>query len=183
MSNSPERINTSTPNTRKRRQGQRMTAEERAQTQAKFLESFAKTANVRAACMDAGIDRSLVYQWAEHNDEFSLRFKQAELDANDVIRAELYRRAIEGTEKPVVSMGRVARDEEGKILMIREYSDNLLALLAKSRMPEFREKTQVDVNAQVNHQGGELARELRMLSNDQYAQFKSWVLAAKEKQG
>jgi hypothetical protein len=148
----PDNLNTSTPQTRKRRPGQRMTAPERAQAQEKFLKSFSMTANVRAACMAAGIDRTLVYQWAEHSEEFSIRFKQAELDANDLIRGELFRRAVQGVEKPMVSMGKVVYVEDPKKkgeqipLMERVYSDSLLSLLAKARMPEFREKQQIEVN-------------------------------------
>lgn len=152
----PDNLNTSTPQTRKRRPGQRMTAQERAQAQEKFLKSFSMTANVRAACISAGIDRTLVYQWAEHNEEFSLRFKQAELDANDLIRGELFRRAVQGVEKPVVSMGKVVyttdEKDKPKPLMERVYSDSLLALLAKARMPEFREKQQLEVSGSLTIQ-------------------------------
>ena len=128
-----------------------MSATERKQAQEVFLQSFSMTANVRAACMKAGIDRSTVYRWQEHDTEFSVRFKQAELDANDLIRGELFRRAVQGYEKPVVSMGKQVFVEEElpngkkvyKPLMERVYSDNLLSLLAKARMPEFRDKTTI----------------------------------------
>lgn len=145
-------IHTSTPHARKRRPGQRMTADERRATQEKFLKSFSMTANVRAACMAAGIDRTLVYQWAEHDEAFSLKFKQAELDANDVVRAELFRRAVQGVEEPVVSMGKLVYVEDEKKkgqmkpLTVRKYSDQLLSLLAKARMPEFRDKQQVEMS-------------------------------------
>ena len=134
-----------TPHTRKRRQGQHMSEAERKSVQDAFLQTFSVTANVRAACMKVGIDRSTVYSWQEHDTEFSLRFKQAELDANDLIRAELFRRGVQGYEKPLVSMGRAIFDSDGKPLTERVYSDNLLSLLAKSRMPEFREKQQLEV--------------------------------------
>lgn len=137
---------TSTPQLHKRRPGQRMTTEERTQAQEKFLKSFSMTANVRAACMAAGIDRTLVYQWAEHSKEFSIRFNRASLDADDVIRAELFRRSIQGVEKHVVSMGKVVYGDDGKPLMERVYSDSLLSLLAKSRMPEFRDRQQLEVS-------------------------------------
>lgn len=183
----PDNLYTSTPQTRKRRQGQRMTTEERKQAQEKFLKSFSMTANVRAACMAAGIDRSLVYQWAEHSEEFSIRFKQASLDADDLIRGELFRRAVQGVEKPVVSMGKVVyvEDEKNKPkpLMERVYSDQLLSLLAKSRMPEFREKTQLDVNANVNahvHSANTITIDTRSLSAEQLARLKAFALEMKE---
>lgn len=145
----------STPLTRKRRQGQHMSKEERAKVQEIFLQAFSMTANVRAACMKAGISRNTVYEWAEHDERFSLRYKQAELDANDLIRGELFRRAVQGYEKPVISIGKVVYDKDGKPLMEKVYSDSLLSLLAKARMPEFRDKQQVDLTT-TNTNAGDL---------------------------
>ena len=154
--------NVSTTAQRVRRRGQRLTAEERKTAQETFLQTFSMTANVRAACMKAGIDRSQVYRWQEHDEAFSQRFKQAELDANDLIRAELFRRAVQGYDKPVTSFGKqvyvIDEHDKPKPLMERVYSDNLLALLAKARMPEFREKSSMEVNA--THTSG---RELQAL--------------------
>ena len=90
-----------------RRRGQRLTAEQREAAQATFLKAFSMTANVRAACMAAGIHRSTVYSWQEHDEAFALEFREASEEANDVIRAELFRRAIQGVEKPVVSVGKL----------------------------------------------------------------------------
>jgi hypothetical protein len=134
------------PRVHRRRSGQRLSKAERATAQEKFLKAFSMTANVRAACLSAGISRTTVYEWHEHDQDFSILFKQAELDANDLVRGELFRRAVQGVEKPVVSIGKLVYDKDGKPLMVREYSDNLLSLLAKARMPEFREKQQVDLN-------------------------------------
>jgi len=147
----PEQNNTTSP-LRVRRRGQRMTEDERRAAQEKFLSTFSKNANVRAACMAAGIDRSQVYRWQEHDEEFSLKFNIATEEANDMIRAALWRRGVDGIEKPVVSMGKVVYVEDPKKkgeqipLMERVYSDNLLSLLAKARMPEFREKQQMELS-------------------------------------
>jgi hypothetical protein len=138
-----------TPNTRKRRPGQRLTADERKTAQKTFLDAFSMTANVRAACLKAGISRNTVYEWQEHDDTFSFQFKQATEDANDMIRAELFRRAVQGYDKPLVSMGKVVYGQDGKPLNERVYSDQLLSLLAKARLPEFKEKQQIDLNAQI----------------------------------
>lgn len=141
----PENITTSAHiRTSQRRKGQRLSREERERAQDIFLKSFANNANVRAACAAAGIDRSAMYAWLEHDEPFSLRYKQAELDANDAIRAAIFQRGVLGYEKPVVSMGKVVYGQDGKPLMERVYSDAMLALLAKARMPEFREKQQVE---------------------------------------
>lgn len=128
-----------------RRTGEHLTDEERKQTQEIFLDAFSVSANVRASCLKAGISRTTIYEWAEHDDEFSILYKQAELDANDLIRQELYRRAVTGYDKPLVSVGRVVtmKDKNGKehVVKDRVYSDMLLSLLAKARLPEFREKS------------------------------------------
>lgn len=151
--------NTATPQ-RTRRWGQRLTAEEKRIAQEKFLKSFSMSANVRAACMAAGIDRSTVYKWAEHDEQFSIQYKQAELDANDMIRAELFRRAVQGYEKPVVSMGKVVYGPDGKPMMERVYSDSLLSLLAKARMPEFRDKQTIDFSLQMKEQAEKAKNDL-----------------------
>src|SRR5690348_12236367 len=102
-----EQHNNPTQYIRKRRPGQRMTKVERAQAQETFLKSFRNTANVRASCMAAGIDRTTIYAWLEKDEMFSLEYRQAELDANDMLRAEILQRATKGYEKPVVSMGKI----------------------------------------------------------------------------
>ena len=95
--------------------------------------------------MAAGIDRSTVYAWQEHDEQFSLRFKQAEAEANDILLAEAWRRGVQGYKRPVVSMGKQVY-VNGEPLMEPVYSDNLLALLMKARMPQFREKNAITVN-------------------------------------
>lgn len=166
----------STPLTRKRRPGQHMSKEERVRVQEIFLQAFSMTANVRAACMKAGISRNTVYEWAEHDESFSLLYKQAELDANDLIRGELFRRAVQGYEKPVVSMGRqvfVREEVNGKTiekpLMEKVYSDSLLSLLAKARMPEFRDKQQVEHSGSIDVGGAKelLLQKLQMLNQEE----------------
>ncbi len=191
----PEHFNGSTPQRTHRRRGQTMSKEERKQAQETFLAAFALNANVMLSCRKAGIDRTLVYKWCEHDTEFNIRFKQAELDANDMIRGAIYQRGVQGVEKPALSMGKVVYeevpggiDEEGKPivkrkpLMLREYSDSLLALLAKARMPEFREKQQLEMSGpggipmQMQH-----THDFSRLSDDEFEQYK--LLSAKARGG
>ena len=158
-------INNSTP--KKRRPGQRMTSTQRKAAQAAFLATFEQSANVTQACRAAGIDRSMAYQWLEHDEQFSILYHQAEQIANDAIRAEIFRRGHDGVEEPVLNQGQLVyeyepvldengeqrKDEKGKpmwkrgrMFTVRKYSDTLLIFLAKARMPEFRDKSSVDVN-------------------------------------
>jgi hypothetical protein len=162
-----------------RGKGEKLTKAEKQLLQEKFLKSFSITANMRAACMAAGIDRSTVYYWQEHDTEFSLRFNIAEQEANDVIRAELFRRAVQGYEKPLTSMGKLVYNKDGKVETEKVYSDTLLSLLAKSRLPEFREK---QAEIEVNVHTGNISEELRMLPSEQLSQLKSWIADAKAKE-
>lgn len=128
-----------------RRPGNRLTKDETKLAKEKFLKSFASNGNVRAACMVAGIDRSTVHNWSEHDAQFSMQYNLAKEDVNDAIRGEIYRRAMIGEEKIVTSMGKVVY-HENKPLTVREKSDTLLMFHAKSRMSEYRDKQQLDIN-------------------------------------
>lgn len=123
-----------------RRPGQRLTAKETKEKQETFLKTFANTGNVRAACMQADIDRSTVHRWNEVDEHFSMQYNIAKEDVNDMIRAEIMRRAVHGEERYVTSMGKVVYHNE-KPLTIKEKSDVLLMFHAKSRMPEYRDKS------------------------------------------
>lgn len=125
---------------RVRGRGKHLSVRQRAQVQATFLDAFAKTANVTESCEIAGIHRSTVYDWQEHDEAFSLQYHVAEAEANDRIRTEIRRRAIDGWDEDVYQLGHFA----GKV---RKYSDTLLIFHAKARMPEYRDK--LDVKAQV----------------------------------
>ncbi|SRR6266567_6808121 len=128
---------------KKRRKGQRLTAAERIQAQATFLAIYEKTANVLTAAESTGIDRTLIYYWLEHDEQFLLAYGLADKAANAHIEAEIRRRAMEGLEKPLVSMGRLVYEGKGKArkkVTIREYSDTLLIFYAKKKMPEYRDK-------------------------------------------
>ncbi|SRR5713226_1749137 len=134
----------------KRKRGHHMTVEERKKAQDAFIKALENTANVRAACMAANVSHTLVYQWSEHDEEFSIRFKQANTDANWILFGEGWRRAVQGEEEYVISMGKLVYGPDGQPLKTRKKSDTLLALYLKARLPEFREKQQIDLNAQFN---------------------------------
>jgi hypothetical protein len=172
-------FNISTPR-RARKKKVQFTSEERKAVQNTFLQALSMTANVRASCLKAGIDRSLVYKWQEHDQEFSMRFKIAQQEANDMLFGEAWRRGVQGVEKPVVSMGKVVYDENGKMLTTKEYSDHLLSLLLKARLPEFRDKQQVEL---IGKDGGVIQSNItidtRNLSSEQLAQLKEFASGLK----
>ena len=170
----------SSPDTRMKQniQGKNYSPEVRKAKQELFLKSFAINANVMVACRQASIDRTLVRYWEEHDEEFGFRYRQAKQDADDLIRAELHRRSINGYDKPVTSMGKLIYDKNGRPLSEKVYSDTLLSLLAKARLPEFREKQQVDVTHTHAHS---LTIDTRSLSGEQLEALKAFAMDLKER--
>ncbi|SRR5258708_9815808 len=137
--------------TSSRGRGRKLSAAQRNIAQEAFLQEFEQCSTILDACVVANIDRSTFQNWLEHDEEFSFRYNQAKASSDDVIRRAIKNRAIDGWQEPIVSMGKVVF-HDGQPLTVTKYSDALLALLAKSRMPEYREKQQVDVNTNTNSQ-------------------------------
>ena len=140
--------------TSSRSQGVRLTKEQTQEAQDKFLKAFASNGNVRAACMSAGIDRQTVYRWSEHDEQFTMKYNLAKADVDDAIRAEIYRRGMFGEERYVVAQGKLVYGPDGKTpLTFKEKSDTLLIFHAKSRMPEYRDKQQVEHSGSIDVAG------------------------------
>lgn len=136
-----------TPSSRtRRRRGQHMTKEERKIAQDAFIKALENTANARVACVAANVSHSIVYQWAEHDTEFGIRFQQANKNANWLLFGEAWQRAMKGEERYYLSRGEVVIGPDGKPATYREKSDRLLELLLKARLPEFREKQQIEMS-------------------------------------
>jgi hypothetical protein len=88
---------------------------------------------------------SRFYELRKHDSGFESAWDEAEEQAADALEAEAWRRAVEGVPEPLVSAGRVVRDDDGQPLAIRRYSDNLLLALLKARRPEkFKDRAVVE---------------------------------------
>jgi len=120
--------------------GRNLTPDQRAEAQAKFLQTFEQTANITVSARAARVSRTTVYHWLEHNGPFGLAFHQAEGVANDVLEAEAYRRAVSGVEKKRVIF---YKGEQVGEETVREYSDLLLIFIMKARMPDKYRETKV----------------------------------------
>ena len=105
-----------------------------------FLDAFSEHANVLMAARAAGIHRSTVYDWLEHDQDFSFVFNQAKEAAKDVLRAEIYRRGKEGWDEPVFQQGKF-------VDTVRKFDSTLLMFHAKMMMPEYREKQSLEVTS------------------------------------
>ena len=102
---------------------------------------MAEYGNVSTAARIAGCSRRVVYDWQEHDDEFAMAFREAELTATETLEAEARRRAVEGvtTETPIIRNGEVV-----STVVETRYSDTLLIFLLKARAPEkYRERFDV----------------------------------------
>ena len=63
-----------------------------------FLQAFRNSANVRAACQAAGIDRTTVYKARQRSKEFAKAWQEAREDAIDALEAVAWQRARGGSD-------------------------------------------------------------------------------------
>jgi ribosome modulation factor len=101
--------------------------------EARFLEVFAATGNVRLATGAAGISRDTPYKRAQVDPAFAEAWRAAREDAVDTLEAEARRRALAG-------------------------SDTLIMFLLKSLRPDvYRERASVDVNLDLRREAERIA--------------------------
>jgi hypothetical protein len=115
--------------------GRRLGRQAAAEAQDRFLVGFAETGIISAACRRAGIHRSLISYWREKDPVFRDRYAIAELEADDRIREEIWRRSVVGNRRTRITY------RNGESTAVEEsttYSDSLLALLARARLAEHR---------------------------------------------
>ena len=109
--------------------------------QGRFLDALANTGSVTAAIAVANTSRTRVYELRKADPAFASAWQEAEEIATDRLEDEARRRAIEGIAEPLVSAGKLVRDDDGKPVLVRRYSDNLLLALLKAHRPPRRERS------------------------------------------
>jgi phage terminase small subunit len=115
--------------------------------QQRFVEALAATGNVSAAVKVAGTSRTRAYELRKTEQAFAMAWDEAEQVAADRLEAETWRRAVEGVEEPLVSGGKLVRDDDGQPIAVRRYSDQLLIALLRAHRPEkFRERAAVEID-------------------------------------
>lgn len=109
-----------------------------------FLASLRLYANVSKACRDVGIDRSTPIQYknrvpeGEDRSWFARLWEEAVSEGADRLEEEAWRRATEGTERPVYQGGQM-------VGTVREFSDTLMVLLLKGHKPDkYRERASLE---------------------------------------
>ena len=127
----------------RRRAEQQVRAQTLAQQQA-FLTAYANVGVITAAAKLVEIDRKRHYEWLADPKKYPTyraAFADAHEQAADRLEAEMFRRGVQGVEKPVFGKLPGKDTGSGKIGTIPEYSDRMLELLIKARRPErFRER-------------------------------------------
>jgi len=108
-----------------------------------FIEVLRRSANVSCAARAIGIGRATAYRWRDDSPEFAELWEEAIHEAVDNLEAEAWRRAIEGTNKPVYHGGQLVGH-------IPHYSDTLLIFLLKGHRPErFKDRTQIQSEVKI----------------------------------
>jgi hypothetical protein len=114
---------------------------------AAFLCVFAETGNATKAAEAAGIDASTAYRARQTDADFKLDWENAKLVAADTLRAEAWRRAVEGgrSYKFTKTGEAILHPETGQPYYEMVYSDALLTLLLKAYAPdEFKDRSAVE---------------------------------------
>lgn len=127
------------------RPGKHFTDAERRQVQDDFLATFIATSAFMKACRRVNVSSSCIYHWRDHDPVFAQRLAEADEEVCDNIRAELYRRAVDGWDEEAYSAGKY-------VGVTHKYSDKLLHLLAIARLPEFRPRIAIDAQSTVTQQ-------------------------------
>ena len=109
--------------------------------QQRFIKALSKTGSVTKAAELAGTSRTRVYELRKTDPAFAAAWENAEEVAADRLEDEARRRAVEGVAEPLVSGGKLVRDDDGQPILVRRYSDNLLLALIKARRPPPRERS------------------------------------------
>lgn len=133
-----------------------------------FLEAYARSGVVADGLRASGLSRSTYYRWRQEDADFDEACEDALEDAVDAAEAELRRRAVEGEEEVVLIRGEpvfkrdpdeedgFARDELGDRipLTVNRKSDRLLEVYMRAHRRNYRDRTDVNVNAGGGGPGG-----------------------------
>ena len=115
-------------------QGRALTTKEKGD----FLKKLIRTGgNVSKACAVIRISRTAAYDHKKNDEDFSAAWDEAIEQGVDLAEEELYRRAVKGVKKPVYQGGK-------RVGYIREYSDSALALLLKTKRPQYRDSLHIN---------------------------------------
>jgi hypothetical protein len=108
-------------------------SEERQQL---FLEALAESGDVAAAAAAAGTTSEGAEELRAIDAEFAAGWNRALSAVADKLERVARARALDGLLEPVVSDGKVVRDDKGQPLVVRRYADDILLAMLKAHRPE-----------------------------------------------
>ena len=112
----------------------------KGQKQKEFLTKLSDLVSVSATAKSIGIGRQTVYDWLNNDPKFKIKYEAVIEQASQKLEDEAVRRAFEGISKPVYQGGK-------KVGTIKEYSDTLLIVLLKARLPEkYKDRTEQKID-------------------------------------
>ena len=123
---------------KKRRRGQHPDKQTVKAAKARFLDHFARTANVTQSCAISRIGRATVYEWRDDDPAFATAWSIAEERGTASLEDEAIHRAKVGVSEPVYYKGEI-------VGYVRKPSDGLLIFMLKARKPDVY-KDRVDVH-------------------------------------
>jgi hypothetical protein len=145
----------------------------------KFLNTLARCGSVARSARLSGITKGTVYNLLKKDKRFREKFEEAKAIANDLIEQEMRRRAIDGIEKQVYTKNHQPAGYwvlDGKVvdsstpearwipIIIREYSDSLLAKLADGAFPmKYKKNDSITVNTNVANANIEVSPQMLAL--------------------
>ena len=104
--------------------------------QATFLKVLSDCSIVRQAYEAAGVSRQTVYTHRDKNEAFAEAWQGCVGAWTDILEAEADRRAL-GYEVPIVYQGKIQKDDDDKVVTVRQYSDRMLELRLKALRPDL----------------------------------------------
>lgn len=114
-----------------------------------FLRELAIDGNRRRAAEVAQVDSATIYTHRANDSEFRAQWDAAIDHAGEYLEAEAFRRATEGVDEPLTCAKGLVFDADGNPMMVRKYSDSLMALLLKgARKEKYRENVKVSGSVQ-----------------------------------
>jgi hypothetical protein len=125
--------------------------------QGEFLQGLAEGLSVSMSAKFASVGRSTAYDWRTKDKCFAALWDGAIEEGSDLLEDEAWRRAVNGTDRPVGFYQGVAGD------VIKSYSDRLLIFLLKARRPsKFGDKIETSTGensmAELNAEDAEILK-------------------------
>src|SRR6266487_5614111 len=110
----------------------------------KLLETLGKTNIVQISCESAGITRATFNSWINHGLITREDLDDALERYRDQIRAEITKRTFVGVRKPLLSNGRVVKDDNNQPIYNDVPDSRLLIEMAKHILPEWMQAERTD---------------------------------------